>query len=128
MIRTFLVNRSIADDPSYSHAVAVGDEVFVSGQIAQDHPDWQERHGTIEEETAASLDLCATMLAEAGATLADVVKVSIFMTDLAEFDRMEKVYRTYFAPGRMPARTCVEISRLISGAKLEIECIARRSA
>jgi enamine deaminase RidA (YjgF/YER057c/UK114 family) len=67
------------------------------------------------------------VLQNAGATLADVLKVTVFMTDLDEFDQMEAVYRTYFTSGRMPARSCVEVARLISDAKLEIECVARAS-
>lgn len=112
--------------PSYCQVVSVGDTVLVSGQIAPDHPDWPAIGGGIEAETEACLDLCARRLAALGATLRDVVKVTIFMTDLDEADDMERAYRRRFPGEERPARTCVEVSRLFSGARIEIDCMAVR--
>jgi len=113
---------------AYSDAVRHGDTLYVAGQIAQDDPVWAGRQGTIEEETAATMARIGTILATEGFTFADVVRVGIFMTDLAEFDRMNGVYRTYFATDAQPARTCVGVAALLSGARIEIECMARRQA
>ncbi len=127
MDRTFLHDPPGAGAaPSYSQAVAVGDHVFVSGQIAPDHPDWPAGGGSIEAETEACLDLCARRLAALGASLGDVVKVTIFMTDLAAADEMERAYRRHFPGGERPVRTCVEVRRLFSDARIEIECLAVR--
>jgi 2-iminobutanoate/2-iminopropanoate deaminase len=110
----------------YSHAVADDRYVFLAGQLAQDDPAWRGRSGTIEEETAAALDLLAGVLARFGLDLGDVVRVGVFMTDLGEFDRMNAVYARYFPAGRRPARTCVGVAALLCGGRIEIDCVARR--
>lgn len=127
MERTFITDPPGAGTaPSYSQAVAIGDLVFISGQIAPDHPDWPAEGGTVEAETEACLDLCARRLAGLGASLGDVVKVTIFMTDLDAADGMERAYRRHFHGEKKPVRTCVEVSRLFSDARIEIECLAVR--
>ena len=68
------------------------------------------------------------MLAAAGCELEDVVRVGIFMTDLAEFERMNRVYATFFPPDRLPARTCVGVAAILGGCRIEIDCVARRAA
>ena len=127
MERTFLTDPPGAGTaPSYSQAVAIGDLVFVSGQIAPDHPDWPPEGGTIEAETEACLDLCARRLAALDASLNDVVKVTVFVTDLDGADEMERAYRRHFSGMNRPVRTCVEVRRLFSGARVEIDCVAVR--
>lgn len=116
----------MAIDSPYSHAVVDGDWVYVAGQLAQDDPAWRDRHGTIEEETRAALELVGRILRAVGLDFSDVVRVGVFMTDLAEFERMNAVYAGYFPPERAPARTCVGVSALLAGAKIEIDCVARR--
>ncbi|MGF7158731.1 2-iminobutanoate/2-iminopropanoate deaminase [Rhodoligotrophos appendicifer] len=115
----------MAIDAPYSHAVTAGELVFVAGQLAQDDPAWQGPN-TIEGETAASLDLCSRILGEAGLSMADVVRVTVYMTDLSEFKRMNQVYARYFPADRQPARTCVGVASLLAGARIEIDCIAFR--
>jgi 2-iminobutanoate/2-iminopropanoate deaminase len=110
----------------YSDAVEDGDTLYVAGQIAQDDPAWAGRQGTIEAETAAAMARIGAILAGAGFSFADVVRVGIFMTDLAEFARMNSVYAAYFPAEAQPARTCVGVRELLFGARIEIECIARR--
>lgn len=110
----------------YAHVVVDGDSVFVAGQIAQDDPAWRGRHGTIEEETAAALDLIGRVLNAVGLGFGDVVRVGVFMTDLGGFARMNSVYARYFEAGRLPVRTCVGVAALLDGALIEIDCIARR--
>ena len=117
-----------ADPGPYSDAVADGDLIFVAGQIAADDPAWCGQIGSIEDETRAALDLIGRILSGLGAGFDDVVRVGVFMTDLAEFARMNRVYATYFSPGRQPARTCVGVRDLLGGCRIEIDCIARRPA
>jgi 2-iminobutanoate/2-iminopropanoate deaminase len=114
-----------AEAAPYSDAVVTGDLVYVAGQLAEDDPDWRGGPGTIEEETKAAMERIGRILAAAGANYADIVRVGIFMTELGEFTRMNAVYLGYFAPGRRPARTCVGAARLLSGARIEIDCVAR---
>lgn len=127
MDRTFLNDPpGVGEPPSYSQAVAIGNLVFVSGQIAPDHPDWPAEGGTMEAETEACLDLCARRLAALGTSLSEVVKVTVFMTDLDAADAMERAYRRHFHGEEKPVRTCVEVRRLFSGAQIEIECLSVR--
>jgi 2-iminobutanoate/2-iminopropanoate deaminase len=109
----------------YSEAVISDDVIYVAGQLAQDDPEWHGRSGTIEQETKAAMDRIGRILAAAGAGYGDILRVGIFMTDLSEFARMNAVYLGYFPPGKRPARTCVGVASLISGARIEIDCIAR---
>ncbi|WP_181702098.1 RidA family protein [Chthonobacter albigriseus] len=110
----------------YSQAVVAGGTIYVAGQIAQDHPDWAGRHGTIEEETEVCLTLIQTYLEKAGASMADVVKVTVLMADLEEFERMNTVYARFFPAGRRPVRTTTGAGSLLYGCRIEIDCIAVR--
>lgn len=110
----------------YSHAIVDGDTIYVAGQLAQDDPAWHGRQGTIEEETAAALELIGRVLRAAGSDYANVVRVGVYMTDLGEFARMNGVYARYFPAGAQPVRTCVGVASLLAGSKIEIDCVARR--
>lgn len=107
----------------FSQAVGSGSLLFVAGQLASDDPDWAGP-ATIEAETAAAMRRIGRVLVAGGATFADVVRVGVFMVDLQQFDRMNAVYRTYFADGQLPARTCVGVSALLNDALIEIDCVA----
>jgi 2-iminobutanoate/2-iminopropanoate deaminase len=104
----------------YSTAMAAGGFVFVSGQTPRD----ANRNivgDTIEEQTAAALDNVVKVLAAAGATLEDVVKTSIYLTDLGLFQRFNTVYARYF-PNHKPARTTLECG--LQGVSIEIDVVA----
>jgi enamine deaminase RidA (YjgF/YER057c/UK114 family) len=102
-------------------AVRAGDFVFLSGQVAKDeHGNMVS--GTIEEETRATLLACQRILALAGCTLDDVVKVTTFLEDARDFGRYNGVFKEYFPEGRL-ARTTVEARAVIS-TKIEIEMVA----
>jgi 2-iminobutanoate/2-iminopropanoate deaminase len=109
----------------YSQAVRCGDLIFVAGQLAADDPAFIPSTGDIESETRTALDRIGRILSLAGSAFEDVVRVGIFMTDLDEFDAMNATYRTYFTGSHLPARTCVGVSRLLAGGKIEIDCVAR---
>ena len=111
--------------PGFSHAVADGRYVFLSGQIAGDSKAPDARQGTIEDETRTSLASLRALLRDLGLGMEDVLKVNIYMKDLGEFERMERVYATFFPEGRRPARTTIGAGDLLFGARIEIDCIAR---
>lgn len=110
---------------AYSDAVSTGGFLFVSGQASVDFKTSKFILGTIEEETRRTLDNIKAIVEAAGATMEDVVKCTVHLSDIGEFDRYNKVYATYF-PGIKPARTTVQ-SVLAEGIKVEIDCIARLS-
>ena len=110
---------------AYSDAVSTGGFLFVSGQASVDFKTSKFILGTIEEETRRTLDNIKAIVEAAGATMEDVVKCTVHLSDISEFDRYNKVYATYF-PGIKPARTTVQ-SVLAEGIKVEIDCIARLS-
>jgi 2-iminobutanoate/2-iminopropanoate deaminase len=99
--------------------VAEGRFVYVSGQGPL--RDGEPVSGTIEEETEVALSNVASVLSEAGASLADVVRVGVFLADLDDFAAMNEVYARTF-PEPLPARTTVGAS--LPGIKVEIDCVA----
>jgi reactive intermediate/imine deaminase len=106
----------------FSPAVRAGDFVFVSGQIPRDAKGGVHM-GSIEEQTEAAIVQITRILNEAGCSLADVVKVTVFIEDARDFARFNKVYAEHFS--HMPARSTIE-ARLMVDAKIEIEAIAYR--
>ena len=106
----------------YSQALVSGGTVFVSGQIPVD-PSTGMIAETIAEQTAQSLSNIENILAENGMTMENVIKTSVFRSDLSDFAAMNEVYASRFkAP--YPARSCVEVAAIPKGCKVEIECIA----
>lgn len=108
----------------YSPGIRWGDLVFVSGQTGS-HPVTREFADDIETQTRQSLDNVKAVAEAAGATLANALKLTIFMTDMHnEFQRMNAVFREYF-PVDPPARSTVGVAHLARpGLKIEIEMIA----
>ncbi|MES1183663.1 MAG: Rid family detoxifying hydrolase [Myxococcales bacterium] len=109
---------------AYSQAIASGELLFCSGQIAIDPQTGQMVQGGIEAETERVLENLKAVLAAAGATLADVVKTTVYLADFSEFQAMNAVYVRAF-PTDPPARATVGVSALPRGAKVELEAIAR---
>lgn len=108
----------------YSQAVEIGGMVFVSGQIPV-NPATGSMPNEIGEQTKQSLENVKAILAEAGLGLCDVVKTTVFLTDMGNFQEVNRVYGQYFLENA-PARACVEVSALPKGAAVEIEAIALR--
>ncbi len=106
----------------YSPAVRAGDFIFVSGQVCVDPATNQMRTGDIQQETRQVLENMRGILAGCGATLADVVKVSVFLADGNDFAAMNEVYAEYFGEAR-PARSTVAC-RFAMPIKVEMDCIA----
>jgi 2-iminobutanoate/2-iminopropanoate deaminase len=112
----------------YSFAVEAGRYVFLAGQVANDPPHHREAlPDDIEGQTRLALENLAAALAACGLDLSRVVSVRIFLTRFeAEFERVNAIYRAYFPSGRLPARTCVGVTALAGGARVEIDGIAWR--
>ncbi|GAB2781629.1 RidA family protein [Rhabdobacter roseus] len=108
---------------AYSDGVLVDGFLFVSGQASVDFKTSEFVLGTIEEETTRTLDNIKAIVEAAGASMSQVVKCTVHLADIAEFDRYNVVYATYF-PGIKPARTTVQ-SVLAEGIKVEIDCIVK---
>jgi len=108
---------------AYSDGVIAGGFLFVSGQASVDFKTSQFVLGTIEQETVRTLDNIKAIVEAAGATMDDVVKSTVHLADIAEFDRFNTVYATYFT-GVRPARTTVQ-SVLAEGIRVEIDCIVK---
>ncbi len=107
----------------YSQAIAAGELVFTAGLIALEPESGQLVPGDIEAQTHRVLQNLQALLQAAGSSLAAVVKTTVFMTDLADFKRMNAVYAQYFA-AEPPARSTVQVAALGPGAQIEIECVA----
>ena len=105
---------------AYSQGICAGDFIFVSGQGPR-NPVTGRVAETIEEQTAQTLENVKAILTAGGATMADVVKVGAHLSDLALFERYNKVYATYF-PDPKPARTTV--GSQLNGILVEIDVIA----
>jgi len=101
--------------------VRAGDFIFVSGQVAKD-ADNNMLHGTIEEETAGTIETIRRILAEEGASLADVVRVTTYLEDTRDFGRYNKVFAEHFKDAVL-ARTTVE-ARAVINTKIEMDAIA----
>ena len=109
----------------YSHAVAVGDLLFTSGQIALVPQTGALAGDTIEAQTEQVLKNLEAVLRANQMTFENVVKTTVFLTDLADFAAVNQIYGTRF-PAEPPARSCVQVAALPAGAKVEIELIASK--
>ena len=109
----------------YSQAVTHGDLVFCSGQIGIEPASGTMVEGDIETETRRVLDNLREVLGAAGFKLADVIKTTVFLISLADFETVNRIYGEHFnAP--YPARSTVQVSALPRHARVEIEAIACR--
>ena len=122
-----VIKTSNAPDPvgPYNQAIKVGNFIFCSGQIAID-PVLNEITclGNIEKETIQVLKNLSAVLTAGGANIEDVVKTTIFLTDLSNFQIVNKIYSDFFNVENPPARACVEVSSLPKGVLVEIDCVA----
>ena len=108
----------------YSQAIASGDWLFLSGQVALDPETGTLQGGTIEDEAARALENLGAVLAAAGIGFDRVVKTTVYLADMGDFEALNGVYARYFGASR-PARATVQVTGLPKGARLEIDAIAR---
>lgn len=119
------INTSKAPAPigPYSQSVRFGNLLFTSGQIAI-HPETGELlTSSIQEETKMVMENLKAILNEAGATFEDVIKSTIFISNMNNFAEINKVYGMYFEEATAPARETVEVSRLPKSVNVEISMI-----
>ena len=107
----------------YSPAVRTGDLLFISGQVPIDPATGQLVGGSIVAETRRVLDNIGALLAAADLSFAHVVRTSVFLANLDDFNAMNEVYRTYFSEP-YPARSTIQAARLPRGARVEIDAVA----
>lgn len=109
----------------YSQAIEVNGMVFASGQIPLDPTTGNVVEGGIKEQTRQALTNAKAIMEAAGLSLANVVKTTVFMADMADFAAMNEVYSTFFTEP-YPARSAVAVKALPKGVLVEVECIAAR--
>jgi reactive intermediate/imine deaminase len=119
IIQTPLAPKAIG---TYSQAVRAGNTVYISGQIPLDPASGQLIAGDIEAEIRRVFDNLAAIAKAAGGSLANAVKLTVFLTDLAHFPKVNEVMATYFSEP-YPARAALGVASLPKGARVEVECI-----
>jgi len=107
----------------YSQAIQAGSFLFLSGQIPLDPKTGELVKGDIRQQTKQVLENLKGVLESEKLEMKDVVKVTIFLKDIGDFNQVNEVYATYF-PSSPPARSTVEVSKLPRNAEIEIEAIA----
>jgi 2-iminobutanoate/2-iminopropanoate deaminase len=107
----------------YSQAIRIGGFLYTSGQISLDPETMKMITGDIEMETEKVLKNIEAILKADGLDLNNIIKTTVYLTDLSEFTRMNQVYEKFFSETK-PARACVQVTALPKGAKVEIDAIA----
>lgn len=107
----------------YSQGISANGFVFVSGQLPVDPATGAFAEGDISARTVQSMKNVRAILKEAGSSLDKIVKTTVYVTNLGDFEEVNKAYGTFF-DGEAPARACVQVSGLPKGADIEIEVIA----
>ena len=123
MKKIISTNEAPAAVGPYSQAVRAGSMVFCAGQIPLDPKTAQIVSGDIGEQTRRVLDNITAVLKADGLTFDEIVKTTIFLTDLNDFQTVNEIYGSYFKQ-QPPARSTVQVSALPKGARVEIEAIA----
>ena len=121
-----IINTSNAPLPvgPYNQAILVDKTLYMSGQIAIDVKSKEMINGTIEEETEKIMYNIKAILDKVDLTFKNVIKSTIFTTDMKSFDKINKTYGKFFNKDTAPARETVEVSALPLGARVEISVIA----
>jgi 2-iminobutanoate/2-iminopropanoate deaminase len=118
-------NQAPAPVGPYNQAIATtGGMIFVSGQIALNPSTGEIVGGDVAQQSQQMMANLEAVLKAAGAGFPDVVKTTVFLSDMSNFAAMNQVYGKYFQEATAPARSCIEVSRLPKDALVEIECIA----
>ena len=107
----------------YSQAIRIGEFLYTSGQISLDPNSMELITGNIEVETERVLKNIEAILNADGLRLNNIIKTTVYLTDLSEFGRMNQIYEKFFVETK-PARACVQVAALPKGAKVEIDAIA----
>ena len=120
-----VITSSVAPSPigPYSHAILAGNTLYVSGQVAKKADTGELVLSDIKSETHQVMKNVGAILKEAGMDYSDIVKTTIFLTDMNSFAQVNEVYGSYFS-GNFPARETVQVSKLPLGVNIEISVTA----
>lgn len=110
---------------AYSIATKVGDMIYTSGQLGMNPSTSELVDSSIEMQTEQAMKNIKTILEENGSTMNNIVKATIFLSDIGDFKAFNSVYASFFEEGNYPSRTAFEVGALPLSAKIEIEIIAR---
>ena len=121
------IQRELAPSPvgPYEQAILAGGWIYCSGQIGLDPSSGvMVGNGNVEEETKQVLRNLSAVLNEAGANASNIIKTNIYLVNLSDFNKVNKIYSDFFQAEICPARACVEVSALPKGSLVEIDCVA----
>jgi len=123
-----IINTTNAPAPvgPYNQAILIDDTLYVSGQIALDPVSMKMIKGSIEEEAKKVMQNIKAILQEVDFSFENIIKTTIFITDMNNFSRVNTIYGGYFDNKTAPARETVEVSALPKNAKIEISVIAKK--
>ncbi len=124
MKKIIQTNNAPAPIGPYNQAIFAGNTLYVSGQIAIDPKNGELNTGDLETETVQVLENLKAILTEAGLTMENIVKTSIFISDMNNFGQINEVYARYFNSENAPARETVEVANLPKFVNVEISAIA----
>lgn len=122
-IKAIHTNQAPAAVGPYSQAMKAGDFLYISGQLPMNPETGELVTSSIEDETRKSLENAVAILKEAGATLENVVKTTVYLQNMSDFAAMNGIYAEFFA-NHKPARAAFEVAKLPLGANVEIEMVA----
>jgi len=125
-MQKMIINTPLAPAPvgPYNQSVKAGNTLYLSGQIAIDQSTGNLVMGSIEEETHQVMKNIGLVLAEAGMTYENIVKCSVFVSNMIMYARINDIYASYFEEDTAPARELVEVANLPKFVNVEISCIA----
>ena len=123
-----IINTTNAPAPvgPYNQAILIDDTLYISGQIALDAVSMKMIEGSIEEEAKKVMQNIKAILQEVDFSFENIIKTTIFITDMNNFSRVNTIYGEYFDNKTAPARETVEVSALPKNAKIEISVIAKK--
>ncbi|HBN94846.1 MAG TPA: hypothetical protein DDZ66_00980 [Firmicutes bacterium] len=106
----------------YNQGIRAGNLLFISGQLGLNMETGEIAYGDVEAQARQVLNNLETIAQAGGSSLANALKVSVYLTDMGDFDKMNAVYASFF-PENPPARVCVEVSALPKGVEVEMDVI-----
>jgi reactive intermediate/imine deaminase len=125
-MRSVIHNEDVPVAPDdFSQGFAVDNLIFTAGQVPMTNKGEVLLDESVGEQTRVCLENMQGILEEAGASMDDVVKTTVYLDDIDDFDEMHGVYQEFFT-GDMPARSVVEVATVLKGAAVKIEAIAVR--
>ncbi len=121
--KTFYTDKAAFTGGPYSQAVIHNGMLYISGQIALDPKTSEPALGDIEEQSTVALENLKIIVEEAGSSLDKVLRVTVYLASIDDYPKFNEVYKRFFT-SNLPARTCVAVSGLPLGARVEIDALA----